>query len=1084
MVEKRGGYNASQGDPKRQKGHDGSAKPSGWEAELANMDGNDIDEFDEGVLAEARPDAIFESRDEQKRKVAPALDTEKDSLIFQQIDIDLTSLEPISNLSAVPRASVNTVITLYGVTESGHSVAMHVHGFLPYFYFTAPPAFSVSDCETVKVGLNNAAKDLSASKDPKKDDSPIIKVEMVTKQSLMGYTKTKERNFFKVTCLNPAMVTRLRGICETGFHTSDNRFIQGAIFEGNIEFILRFMIDLDIVGCSWIEMPPGTYHIRNEKTQYAKRTLCQYEVDVNYKDIIAHAAQGDWMKLAPLRILSFDIECKGEKNAFPDPDRNPVIQIGNMCSVQGTSRPFVRTIFTLGSCANIVGSEVRSFDDEKEMLEAWADFVTQIDPDILTGYNIIGFDLPYIINRATKLGAKNALYLSRDKHKKTVIQQKRFSSKAYGTRNLNDIKTPGRCQFDVIQVLQRDYKLRSYSLNAVSAEFLGEQKEDVPHSIIADLQDGNDNTRRRLAVYCLKDSYLPLRLLDKLMCVINYIEMSRVTGVPFSFLLSRGQQIKVVSQLYRKCKDVNILIPTVRSDPSGDQYEGATVIEPQAGYYDVPIATLDFASLYPSIMQAHNLCYTTLVDETTARTLPGTDYIKTPAGHYFVKNHVRQGILPTILTDLLAARKQAKKDLKAETDPFKKAVLDGRQLALKVSANSVYGFTGATAGRLPCLPISSSVTSFGRQMIDQTKNHVEAKYPNSTVVYGDTDSVMINFGETDMDKVFEFGEEAAEFVSSKFLKPIKLEFEKVYWPFLLISKKRYAGLYWTNTKKWDKLDAKGIETVRRDNCQLVKQVIATCLDKILIDRDVDGAVDYAKRIIAELLQNKVDISQLVISKALSKSAEDMGSKQAHVELAERMRKRDPGSAPVLGDRVPYVIIRKDAKARAYEKAEDPLYVLQNNIPIDTKYYLENQLANPLTRIFEPILRDKVSTLLTGDHTRKVTMATPSGNTGLMKFAKKITTCLNCKVPLKAGEHSVCAKCKDQEGFVYARELEHMGELEAKFANLWTECQRCQNSLIQDVVCTSKDCPIFYMRKRVQKDMVSQRQVLDRFGEVW
>jgi DNA polymerase delta subunit 1 len=130
-----------------------------------------------------------------------------------------------------------------------------------------------------------------------------------------------------------------------------------------------------------------------------------------------------------------------------------------------------------------------------------------------------------------------------------------------------------------------------------------------------------------------QDAYLPQRLMDKLMCFINYTEMARVTGVPFKDLLSRGQQIKVVSQLYRAAGEAGYIIPAIKSDASGEQYEGATVIEPTRGYYDVPIATLDFASLYPSIMMAHNLCYTTLLDKSTIdrlKLVEGEDYVHTP----------------------------------------------------------------------------------------------------------------------------------------------------------------------------------------------------------------------------------------------------------------------------------------------------------------------------------------------------------------------------------------------------------------------------------------------------------------------
>merc|ERR1719273_2387166 len=155
-------------------------------------------------------------------------------------------------------------------------------------------------------------------------------------------------------------------------------------------------------------------------------------------------------------------------------------------------------------------------------------------------------------------------------------------------------------------------------------------------------------------------------------------------------------------------------------------------------------------------MMAHNLCYTTLLQSMKSvnqHNLNDTDYIRTPSGNLFVKSTVRKGLLPEILESLLGARKKAKADLKKETDPFKKKVLDGRQLALKISANSVYGFTGATVGKLPCIEISQSVTAFGRMMIEQTKNEVENMYQvcngyerDAVVIYGDTDSVMVNFG--------------------------------------------------------------------------------------------------------------------------------------------------------------------------------------------------------------------------------------------------------------------------------------------------------------------------------------------------
>ncbi|PIL25090.1 hypothetical protein GSI_12979 [Ganoderma sinense ZZ0214-1] len=939
------------------------------------------------------------------RPPLPHIDVQRDSIVFQQIEIE----------DSVDQQTGNTTLRMFGVTEVGHSVLAHITDFLPYFYVATPRGFANDDTTRLQYHINNMF-----------GYTTVRDVEISTKRSLWGYrgddwvsfikiTLTDQRSLPKVrdksfvnlgisSCLTYCLLisSRLfeRGECKfDGFFESEV-----ATFESNIAYTLRFMIDTRVVGMNWIEVPAGKYSILQGK---AKKSHCQIELSVRWDNFISHAPDGQWSKTAPLRILSFDIECAGRKGIFPEANIDPVIQIANMVTRQGDTKPFIRNVFTLNTCAHIVGSQVKSFSDEAELLMQWRDFVEEVDPDVVIGYNIANFDLPYLLDRARALKVTKFPCLGRIAGKQSVTKDTHFSSKAFGQRDSKDTALDGRLQIDILQYMQREYKLRSYTLNSVCAQFLGEQKEDVHHSVITDLQNGTPESRRRLAVYCLKDAYLPQRLMDKLMCFINYTEMARVTGVPFNYLLARGQSIKVLSQLFRKANDDGYVVPALRGEGSDEQYEGATVIEPKKGFYDVPIATLDFSSLYPSIMMAHNLCYTTLLDKATVDRLglvKDVDYIQTPNNDLFAKSSKRKGLLSTILEDLISARKRAKADLKKEADPFKRAVLDGRQLALKISANSVYGFTGATIGKLPCLPISSSVTAYGRQMIEKTKQEVEAEYcianghsHDAMIIYGDTDSVMVRFGPTDLPTVMRLGSEAAEFVTAKFIKPINLEFEKVYFPYLLISKKRYAGLYWTRPEKYDKMDTKGIETVRRDNCRLVSTVIETCLHKMLIDRDVKAAEEYVKQVISDLLQNKIDMSQLVITKALAKA--DYAAKQAHVELAERMKQRDAGSAPALGDRVAYVIIKGIKGAAAYEKSEDPIYVLENNIPIDTKYYLENQLTNPLMRIFEPILGEKANSLLSGDHTRTIQIATPTVG-GLMKFAVKTVTCLGCKTPLR------------------------------------------------------------------------------------
>lgn len=1030
-----------------------------------------------------------------RRPPAPLLDPSSDTLVFQQIDLDYYLGETVAGMPGQSQGKV-PIIRMFGVTDNGNSVCCHVHGFAPYFYVPAPNGFTSAHLVEFKKELNSAVlKDMRSNKD--NISVTVLAVDITRKESMYGYHGKRIIDFLRITMAMPRLIAPAKRLLEQGFKFAHFPTSNYQSYEANIDFEIRFMVDSDVVGCCWIELPKGKYRVREEKStgntssqSPGKASLCQYEVDVGWQDLISHPAEGEWQRIAPLRVLSFDIECAGRKGIFPEPDKDPVIQIASMVQRQGETEPFIRTVFTLQSCASIVGSQILCFTQETKLLQSWAEFLRTVDPDIITGYNIQNFDFPYLLNRAAALKVNYFPYLGRVRGIKSVLKDLNFQSKQMGRRENKTINMEGRVQFDLLQVLLRDYKLRSYTLNAVSFHFLQEQKEDVQHSIITDLQNGNEQTRRRLAVYCLKDAYLPLRLLQKLMCVINYMEMARVTGVPLTYLLSRGQQIKVVSQLLRQATKQDLVMPVVKTE-GGEDYTGATVIEPEKGYYSLPITTLDFSSLYPSIMMAHNLCYTTLLQKGSVEKLglAPEDFIKTPTGDLFVKSSLRKGLLPEILENLLSARKRAKAELKKETDPFKKQVLDGRQLALKISANSVYGFTGAQVGKLPCLEISQSVTGFGRQMIEQTKQLVESKYTLSNgyqadarVIYGDTDSVMVKLGVATVKEAMDIGREAAEWVSSHFTPPIKLEFEKVYYPYLLINKKRYAGLYFSSSASThDKMDCKGIETVRRDNCPLVANLINTCLQKILIDRDPQGAVEHAKEVISDLLCNRIDISQLVITKELTRTAQEYAGKQAHVELAERMRKRDAGSAPNLGDRVPYVIIKAAKGAAAYMKSEDPIYVLENNIPIDTQYYLEQQLSKPLLRIFEPILGESKaeSILLKGDHTRCKTVLTSKVG-GLMAFAQKRSTCIGCKAVLKT-DAAVCDFCKKKESELYQKEIFHLNALEERFSRLWTQCQRCQGSLHEDVLCTSRDCPIFYMRKKVQKDLDDQSKLVSRFG---
>lgn len=1017
--------------------------------------------------------------------VASRVRADSEALVINQVTCD-------SIVERDRNGDSRATVRIYGVTPIGQSVLLRVHGFTPYFYVAAPRGLTEGGVRDIANELEHKCRSMARSLES--SGRCIVGIERIQRRSVLYYKPADDENeFLRISVRTPELVRVAAGLLSQGSVTG--RIFD--VFESSVDFVLRFMIDVKMMGCSWVEVPAGSYEIALSS---ADTSHTQIVADTDWRALVCHPPTGEWLRTAPLRILSLDIECAGRKGVFPEPEKDSVIQIACHLAEYGKPEPFVRAIFTLGSCAPIAGVHVFSMTREQELLQTFRNFLIASDPDILTGYNIVNFDLPYLLNRAAALCAGRFPFLGRIRRARTTMRRTRMSSSAFGTHESMTFAIEGRVVMDMMQVIIRDHKLRSYSLNSVSSEFLGEQKEDVHYSIITDLQAGNEHTRRRLAVYCLKDAYLPLRLMDKLMSLTNYMELARVTGVPLDWLLSRGHMVKVVSLLHRKASHAGLLVPDLRrsdgpgrSGDSGPQYEGATVIEPKKGFYRSPIATMDFASLYPSIMMAHNLCYSTLVHESDVPRLNPDDYIRTPLGHCFVKPHVRKGILSEMLEEFLASRKTAKKDMQNATDPFLREVLNGRQLALKISANAVYGFTGASVGKLPCMEISASVTAYGRDMIELTRKSIEQLYPGSEVIYGDTDSVMVKFGEhASLEQVMTLGREAAKQLTGTFPQPVRLEFEKVYYPYLLISKKRYAGLYWTNPERHDKMDCKGIESVRRDNCRLVANVVNTVLQKLLVEQDVDGAIEFVKKVVSDLLQNRIDLSLLVVSKTLTRATSDYEAKQAHVFLVEKLRKRDSGSAPSLGDRVPYVIIRGATKnEKAYTRAEDPIYVLENSIPIDANYYLENMLRKPLERIFSAVMK-RPETLFTGAHTRSIQVATPRTGSGIMKFAKFRLQCIRCRAGINDAElqrrglkgNALCEHCRPFESETFLRSLKQTAELERQYNALWTQCQECMGSCVQDVLCSNGDCPIFYRRRKVQKDLSESQATLGRFGDTW
>ncbi|KAJ7621862.1 ribonuclease H-like domain-containing protein [Mycena polygramma] len=300
----------------------------------------------------------------------------------------------------------------------------------------------------------------------------------------------------------------------------------------------------EVPSMSWVKIG-ATKFVRI--SDLAKRSLCQFEFDASWTDIKLQPVE----RAAPLRILSFDIECLGREGIFPQPALDPVIQISNVVSILGdTGPPFIRNVFTLDTCSEISGANVIPHEDEASLLQSWSDFVRQVDPDLVIGYNTTGFDFSYLLARAKALQIPLFPFLGRLKDAETARARTISYTTVRGhTRTWEDIPLPGRLQLDLMHYIRREEPSAfALSLNAVSKLFLRERKEEVHFTAISGLQTGSADTRRLLAVYCLKDAYLPLRLLEVLGCVNKYTRRAQEKGIEFNSILPDYEDTRTDTQ--------------------------------------------------------------------------------------------------------------------------------------------------------------------------------------------------------------------------------------------------------------------------------------------------------------------------------------------------------------------------------------------------------------------------------------------------------------------------------------------------------------------------------------------------------
>ncbi len=784
---------------------------------------------------------------------------------------------------------------------------------------------------------------------------------------------------------------------------------------------------------------------------------------------------------------------------FPPLEGDKVTFIGSTFVRTGTPRPYLNHCIVLGGCAPVENAEIQCCATEREVLLAWTKLIQREDPDIVIGYNIFGFDISFLFNRALENGCANSfLHLTRNKGAFAATQkdtgwalEERTVFLASGEYNLKYFKMEGRLQLDLYTLFRRDFQLESYKLDHVSAHFIGDMvtgleaveggtrirsnnlkgvektnyvlfevvghtntdhadgekfrvlevgvgymvvagvvppaqylrwclaKDDVDHHDIFRMAKGSDEDRAVIATYCIQDCNLVHHLMQKIDLLTSLIEMGSICSVPLEMLVMRGQGIKLHSLLAKKCRDRDILMPVSEYCPHDDGYEGAIVLDPKCGVYKDPVFVLDFNSLYPSIIIGYNLSSDSKV-RTRELDLQGTvlkesghkekgaytyddhpgyaycdhefdiysEFRKTPKAKVVkVKKGVRicrfaqfpegKAIMPTVLEGLLSARKATRRLMEEETDDFMRNILDKRQLAYKVTANSLYGQCGAKTSAFYDKDVAACCTAMGRKLLQYAKTVLEEVYQErvcetsfgtfvvtAEYVYGDTDSVFGKFtlrkdgelvtGHAALPITMEIAKEAAHLISMFLPNPVKIEYEKTLSPLILLSKKRYVGLMYENDPKKCKRKSMGIVLKRRDNAPIVKDIYGGVIDILLDDRDVDRSLKFVRGMLGKLKAGALPLEKLIITKSLRSGYKNPKS-IAHKVLADRIGERDQGNQPRPGDRMQFIFIKGAKKGLQGDRIETPAFIKAHNLPIDYAHYVTNQVMKPLQQVFGLVL---------------------------------------------------------------------------------------------------------------------------------
>jgi DNA polymerase elongation subunit (family B) len=839
------------------------------------------------------------------------------------------------------------------------------------------------------------------------DENAPLKI-MFKESEKLYYFSTKKHPTLLVAFANKSAMNHCKNLLSKERDIPGIGKMKCSFAETNISSVRKFLTLRNLSYCSWFSVP-ATPVSEDDKISTLPEFIADYRKCIPRNDI---------SKVPRPKICSFDIEAYSHiHNAMPNKffRKHVVFCISMIFSRFGT-KDKVRYCLSLSDVdPKRLPEETKIFicENEKILLEKFCEILGNEDLDVLLGYNIFGFDYPYLDARLKQYFPTWPLCASRLRGVAPYFTSITWDSKAFGTNYIDIVSFPGRLSIDMIKVIKREYKLSLYRLDFVGNYFLGRGKHDmsakdmfvsyeassywdeakllcfdssgkpwsnINSKVISSVCEESEKARKemsRVASYCIEDSELILDLFNRLSTWISLLEMSNITGVGMMELFSNGQQIRGVSLIYDFATKNNVVV----SNPPSSQissYGGGFVYDPNPGLYDGVIC-IDFNSLYPSIIIAYNICFTTYVPpertdipdsdchifdwEEDVETEDGNIPTKKRFRYRFVRESVKRGILPSLLSNLISERKKIKANMKKYSENDEQyIVLDKRQLALKLTANSMYGMLGTSkGGRLPLIEAAMCVTARGRELITKCNEYLVSKY-SANIVYGDTDSTMFSFpnypGNSPEDylSIWSITSKFEKEVSDLFPDPLRVEVEKV-GRILCLKKKKYA--FWQSSPKTGELEEgkiiyRGMILARRDNSAWQRRVYANILHLIMNRSSMQSVLDEIIFEVVQLIRGNVPYTDLLIVKSLN-STYKVDSNQMKV-FSEELRRR--GSIVVAGERLEYLIVEPDNDILSGKKKDllgyrmrSPEWYLESNDKIDVKYYLLNALSNCVEQLW-------------------------------------------------------------------------------------------------------------------------------------